>query len=203
MHNLSIASTDDSFQSSVGDDDMQRQSVERTPSEISTVSQQSLRARRPSNEPLPTSPSPRPSNVGSVYTSPLGNASQVSGTLSPAAPGRDAARDPALLKAYALISGDHGRSWERRFLAVRDDFAIYIYKAHADIHTGEVIPLPGYKVNKMKEKERVNAFKLSHPSGHVKSWQVQLNDPSLYVMWFEALEHLVCARLPPNAAALS
>lgn len=72
---------------------------------------------------------------------------------------------------YLNTSTDRGRNWSKQWYNLQEDFVMYAFKAHQNIHALSALPLPGHEVEKVDDLERPYVFKLHHKNRDVYHFQ--------------------------------
>ncbi|XP_013379576.1 FYVE, RhoGEF and PH domain-containing protein 2-like isoform X2 [Lingula anatina] len=108
------------------------------------------------------------------------------------------ASENLVIGGYLQLSSDLGKTWERKYFAVHQDYVMYCYKAHQDLFAMTSMPLPGYVVGPATETDPVtgeknNVFKLQH---HHKQYFFRAADAGECKKWLKILEKVVQAELP-------
>lgn len=104
----------------------------------------------------------------------------------------------SVLSCYLNVMDNvKGRTWNKRWITVRDDFVLYFYKKHKDPKAMHTMPLPGHEVKVMdgtEKLDRQHVFALSHKAVNVCYFQTE-NDGQLH-QWTEVLKKMVLLELP-------
>ncbi|XP_070192576.1 FYVE, RhoGEF and PH domain-containing protein 4-like isoform X1 [Littorina saxatilis] len=113
------------------------------------------------------------------------------------------ADDPGLLAGYLLISEDTGRTWNKRWFALHEDFVMYYFKARQDVSAYSSLPLPGYQVEIVSDSDKPNTFCVHHRSINKKGILFQSDNEKILKKWVNMLGKLVLAQLPDDSQRLS
>ncbi|KAL3851929.1 hypothetical protein ACJMK2_015623 [Sinanodonta woodiana] len=107
-----------------------------------------------------------------------------------------AACEPSIIAGYLNVL-DKGRNWSRRWIALRSDFVMYLYKAHQDVVAMTALPLPGYNsllVDETEKIDKTNVFKLCHKN--LDTFYFQADTETKVKQWVKVLEKMVLLQLP-------
>ncbi|KAK3612031.1 hypothetical protein CHS0354_021708 [Potamilus streckersoni] len=107
-----------------------------------------------------------------------------------------AACEPSIISGYLNVL-EKGRNWSRRWIALRSDFVMYLYKAHQDVVAMTALPLPGYNTQLVEESEKIDkshVFKLCHKN--LDTFYFQADTETKVKQWVKVLEKMVLLKLP-------
>ncbi|KAL8588484.1 hypothetical protein ACOMHN_022271 [Nucella lapillus] len=113
------------------------------------------------------------------------------------------ADDPGLLAGYLSISDDVGRTWNKRWFSLHEDFVMYFFKARQDVSAYHSLPVPGYHVETVSDTEKPNTLRVYHHSINKRGILFQADNDKILKKWVNVLGKLALAQLPDDSQRLS
>ncbi|XP_076447889.1 uncharacterized protein LOC143284778 isoform X2 [Babylonia areolata] len=113
------------------------------------------------------------------------------------------ADDPGLLAGYLSISDDAGKTWNKRWFTLHEDFVMYFFKARQDVSAYNSLPLPGYQVESLADPSKPYTLRVYHHSINTKGILFQADNDKILKKWANMLSKLVLAQLPDESQRLS